>query len=94
MNFFIEYTFKFISRSKKFNEAEVLLAVEDNIETTYKTFAILIDNEVKTVKVMMCSVTDLLKEYTGITEVNCYLLIIDLQNNQLKHFQHIRILMF
>ena len=33
----------------------------------------------KSTKIMICSVLDLTREYTGITDVNCYLLFIDLE---------------
>ena len=36
------------------------------------------DNQ-KSTKIMVCSVLDLTREYTGITDVNCYLLFIDLE---------------
>ena len=36
------------------------------------------DNQ-KSTKIMICSVLDLTREYTGITDVNCYLLFIDLE---------------
>lgn len=43
-----EYTLKFVNRDKKFDEEKILFAVENNIETTYKTYAILVDNTIKT----------------------------------------------
>ena len=33
---------------------------------------------------MVCSVLNLAKEYTGITDVNCYILFIDLENADSK----------
>ena len=31
-------------------------------------------------KIMICSVLDLIREYNGIKDVNCYLLFVDLEN--------------
>ena len=36
-------------------------------------------------KIMICSVLDLLREYNGIKEVNCYLIFIDLENKDSKN---------
>jgi hypothetical protein len=41
-------------------------------------------NSVKSTKIMMCSILDLTREYTGITDVNCYLIFVDLQNENSK----------
>ena len=37
-------------------------------------------NQAKETRIMICSVLNLTKEYQGITDVNCYLLFIDLEN--------------
>ena len=39
----------------------------------------LISNSSKASKIMVCSVLNLTREYTGITDVNCYLLFVDLE---------------
>ena len=36
-------------------------------------------------QIMICSVLDLLREYNGIKDVNCYLIFIDLENRELKN---------
>ena len=41
-------------------------------------------NSPKSTKIMVCSVLNLAKEYTGITDVNCYILFIDLENADSK----------
>ena len=33
---------------------------------------------------MICSISDLTREYSGITDVNCYLIFIDLKNEKSK----------
>lgn len=38
----------------------------------------------KNTKIMICSVLNLTREYTGITDVNCYLLFIDLEKEDSK----------
>ena len=38
----------------------------------------------KSIKIMICSVLNLTREYTGITDVNCYLLFIDLEKEDSK----------
>ena len=43
------------------------------------TFTLVLPDTVQTTKIMMCSVLNLNREYTGITDVNCYLIFIDLQ---------------
>ena len=47
-------------------------------------FTITLPNSVKTTKIMICSISDLTREYSGITDVNCYLIFIDLQNENSK----------
>ena len=42
-------------------------------------FSTLLKNQSKETRIMICSVLNLSKEYTGITDVNCYLLFIDLE---------------
>lgn len=42
-----EYSLKFVDRTQETNEKNVLLAVENNIVTTYETYAITIDGETK-----------------------------------------------
>lgn len=48
------------------------------------TFTLVLPDTVQTTKVMMCSVLNLNREYRGITDVNCYLIFIDLQNENSK----------
>ena len=43
------------------------------------TFTLVLPDTVQTTKIMMCSILNLNREYTGITDVNCYLIFIDLQ---------------
>ena len=38
----------------------------------------------KSTKIMVCSVLNLTREYTGITDVNCYILFIDLEKEDSK----------
>ena len=38
----------------------------------------------KSTKIMVCSVLNLTREYTGITDVNCYILFIDLEKEESK----------
>ena len=47
-------------------------------------FTLILPNSVKTTKIMICSISDLTREYSGITDVNCYLIFIDLQNENSK----------
>ena len=47
-------------------------------------FTLTLPNSVKTTKIMICSISDLTREYSGITDVNCYLIFIDLQNENSK----------
>ncbi len=42
-------------------------------------FSTTLKNQTKETRVMICSVLNLKKEYSGITDVNCYLLFIDLE---------------
>ena len=42
-------------------------------------FSTTLKNQSKETRIMICSVLNLSKEYTGITDVNCYLLFIDLE---------------
>ena len=50
-------------------------------------FSLNIKNSTKTTKIMICSVLNLNREYTGITDVNCYMLFIDLENkDSMKKF--------
>ena len=48
------------------------------------SFNLMFPNSVKSTKIMMCSILDLTREYTGITDVNCYLIFVDLQNENSK----------
>ncbi len=47
-------------------------------------FTMTFPNSSKQTKIMVCSVLNLSKEYTGITDVNCYLLYIDLEKQDSK----------
>ena len=47
-------------------------------------FMMVLPDSIKQTKIMMCSVLNLTKEYTGITDVNCYLVFIDLKNENSK----------
>jgi hypothetical protein len=42
-------------------------------------FTTTLSNSSKASKIMVCSVLNLTREYTGITDVNCYLLFVDLE---------------
>ena len=42
-------------------------------------FSTTLSNSTKTTKIMVCSVLNLTREYTGITDVNCYIIFIDLE---------------
>ena len=42
-------------------------------------FSTTLTNSSKSIKIMVCSVLNLTREYTGITDVNCYLLFVDLE---------------
>ena len=47
-------------------------------------FSTSIANSPKSTKIMVCSVLNLTREYTGITDVNCYVLFIDLEKEDSK----------
>ena len=47
-------------------------------------FMMALPDSIKQTKIMMCSVLNLSREYTGITDVNCYLIFIDLKNENSK----------
>ena len=48
------------------------------------TFTLVLPDCIKSTKIMICSVLNLNREYIGITNVNCYLYFIDLQNEKTK----------
>ena len=48
-------------------------------------FSTVLSNSPESIKIMICSVLNLTKQYNGITEVNCYLLFIDLENEESKY---------
>ena len=45
---------------------------------------LVLPDSINSTKIMMCSVLNLTREYTGITDVNCYFIFIDLQNENSK----------
>mgnify|MGYP006873241750 CR=1 FL=1 len=47
-------------------------------------FDIEFPNSAKPINVMICTLTDLSKEYSGITDVNFYMIFVDLQNEKSK----------
>ena len=47
-------------------------------------FSTTLANSSKSTKIMVCSVLNLTREYTGITDVNCYILFIDLEKEDSK----------
>ena len=47
-------------------------------------FTTTLPNSSKTTNVMVCSVLNITKEYTGITDVNCYIIFIDLEKKDSK----------
>ena len=47
-------------------------------------FSTQLSDSSKSTKIMICSVLNLTREYTGITDVNCYLLFIDLEKENSK----------
>lgn len=47
-------------------------------------FSTALSDSNKSTKIMICSVLNLTREYTGITDVNCYLLFIDLEKEDSK----------
>ena len=48
------------------------------------SFNLVLPKEKKTTKIMLVSILDLTREYQGITDVNCYIIFIDLQSIQSK----------
>ena len=48
-------------------------------------FKISLPKDKSDTQIMICSVLDLLREYNGIKDVNCYLIFIDLENRELKN---------
>ena len=58
-----------------------LLIKKTSVATAFTT---MLPNTSKQIKIMICSVLNLSKEYTGITDVNCYLLYIDLEKEDSK----------
>ena len=44
-----------------------------------RAFSTILKNQTKETRIMICSVLNLTKEYSGITDVNCYLLFVDLE---------------
>lgn len=54
-------------------------------KTSFSTaFTTTLPNTSKQTKIMICSVLNLSKEYTGINDVNCYMLFIDLEKEDSK----------
>ena len=47
-------------------------------------FTTSLNNSSKSTKIMICSVLNLGREYTGITEVNCYIIFVDLSKENSK----------
>ena len=43
-----------------------------------------LSNSAESIKVMICSILNLARQYNGINDVNCYLLFIDLENEESK----------
>ena len=68
INIFLEYNNHLILKKSKH-----AIAFSTNLE-----------NSSKSTKIMVCSVLNLAKEYTGITEVNCYILFINLESEDSK----------
>ena len=64
--------------------------LENNNHTILKksrhaiAFSTKLANSSKPIKIMVCSVLNLTREYTGITDVNCYILFIDLEKEDSK----------
>ena len=48
------------------------------------SFSLVLPNKTKATKIMLCTLSDLTKEYPGIDDVNCYLIFIDLQQEKSK----------
>ena len=47
-------------------------------------FSTVLSNSTESIKVMICSILNLARQYNGINDVNCYLLFIDLENEESK----------
>ena len=47
-------------------------------------FSTTLANSTKASKIMVCSVLNLTREYTGITDVNCYIIFLDLEKEESK----------
>ena len=47
-------------------------------------FSTVLSNSAESIKVMICSILNLGRQYNGISDVNCYLLFIDLENEESK----------
>ena len=47
-------------------------------------FSTVLQNSAESTKAMVCSILNLARQYNGISEVNCYLLFIDLENEESK----------
>ena len=47
-------------------------------------FSTTLSNTSETKKIMICSILNLTREYTGITDVNCYIIFIDLEKEDSK----------
>ena len=64
--------------------------LEQNTHTIIKksrhsiAFSTTISGTTKQSKIMICSILNLTREYTGITDVNCYILFIDLEQGDSK----------
>ena len=52
-------------------------------------FTITLPETKKQTKIMICSVLKLNKDYTGINDVNCYLLFVDLEKEDIPKFEYI-----
>ena len=48
------------------------------------SFSLVLPNKTNATKIMLCTLSDLTKEYPGIDDVNCYLIFIDLQHEKSK----------
>ena len=60
----------------------ILLKQRNGLALAFKTT---LPKSKKETQIMICSVYDLLREYNGIKEVNCYLLFVDLENKDSKN---------
>ena len=60
-------------------------------KTSFSTaFTTTLPNTSKQTKIMICSVLNLSKDYTGISDVNCYIIYVDLEKEESKEkFQEI-----